>query len=94
MLFFAVFLLGASVGTIRAAAQAQARNEAERSASEARRRLVEWQREPAVVADLLIKQPSLPFYLQRGQFTKARTLIADVGKTSGIDYIGLERQGR
>lgn len=94
VLFFAVFLLGASVGTIRAAALAQARNEAERSASEARRRLLEWQREPAVVADLLIKQPSLPFYLQRGQFTKARTLIADVGKTSGIDYIGLERQGQ
>lgn len=93
VVFFAVFLVAASLGTIRSAAVAQARKEAERSASEARRRLAEWQREPNVVADLLVEQPSLPFYLQRGQFTKSRTLIEDVRKTSGIDYIGLERAG-
>ena len=93
VVFFAVFLVAASLGTIRSAAVAQARKEAERSAYEARRRLAEWQREPNVVADLLVEQPSLPFYLQRGQFTKSRTLIEDVRKTSGIDYIGLERAG-
>lgn len=93
LLFFAVFMLGSSVGTIRSAATAQARKEAERSASEARRRLAEWQREPNVVADLLVEQPSLPFYLQRGQVTKARTLIEDVRATSGIEYIGLEKDG-
>jgi len=93
VVFFAVFLVAASLGTIRSAAMAQARKEAERSASEARRRLVDWQREPDVVADLLVEQPSLPFYLQRGQITKARTLIVDVRTTSGIDYIGLEKSG-
>lgn len=94
VLFFAVFLLAASLNTIRSAATAQARKESERSASEARRRLIEWQREPNVVADLLVEQPSLPFYLQRGQTTKARTLIEDVRTTSGIDYVGLEEGGK
>lgn len=94
VVFFAVFLLITSLGTIRSAAVAQARKEAERSASEARRRLAEWQREPSVVADLLVEQPSLPFYLQRGQVSKARALIADVRSTSGINFIGLEQSGR
>ncbi len=94
VLFFAVFLLVTSLGTIRSAAVAQARKEAERTASEARRRLAEWQREPSVVANLLVEQPSLPFYLQRGQISKARSLIKDVQSTSGIDFIGLEQSGR
>jgi cell division protein FtsL len=54
VLLFAVLLLAASLNTIRSAATAQARKESERSASEARRRLIEWQREPNVVADLLV----------------------------------------
>ena len=48
VLLFAVLLLATGVGTIRSAVIAQARSEAERSVSEARRRLTEWHRELVV----------------------------------------------
>ena len=75
VLLFAVLLLATGVGTIRAAIIAQARTEAERVTSESRRQLQDWQRELTVVADLLAEQPTLRFYLQRGQLTKARKLL-------------------
>jgi len=94
VLLFAVLLLATGVGTIRAAIMAQARTEAERVTSESRRQLQEWQRELAVVADLLAEQPTLRFYLQRGQLTKARKLVSSFHATSNIDYIRVERNGR
>jgi len=94
VLLFAVLLLATGVGTIRAAIIAQARTEAERVTSESRRQLQEWQRELTVVADLLAEQPTLRFYLQRGQLTKARKLVSSFHATSDIDYIRVERNGR
>lgn len=94
VLLFAVLLLASGVGTIRAAIIAQARTEAERVTSESRRQLQEWQQEMAVVAGLLAEQPTLRFYLQRGQLTKARKLVSSFHATSNIDYIRVERNGR
>ncbi len=94
VLLFAVLLLATGVGTIRAAIIAQARTEAERVTSESRRQLQQWQRELTVVADLLAEQPTLRFYLQRGQLTKARKLVSSFHATSNIDYIRVERNGR
>jgi len=75
VLLFAALLLATAVGTIRSAVVAQARAEAERNVDESRRRLREWQRELQVAAGLLAEQPTLRFYLQRGQLTKARALV-------------------
>ena len=94
VLLFAVLLLATGVGTIRSAVIAQARSEAERSVSEARRRLTEWHRELVVASDLLAEQPTLRFYLQRGQLTKARKLVADFHATSDIEYIHVRSGGR
>jgi signal transduction histidine kinase len=87
VLLFAVLLLATGVGTIRSAVTVQARAEAERSISEARRRLEEWRRELVVGAGLLAEQPTLRFYLQRGQLTKARALVENFHATSAIEYI-------
>jgi signal transduction histidine kinase len=94
VLLFAVLLLATGVGTIRSAVIAQARGEAERSVSEARRRLTEWHRELVVASDLLAEQPTLRFYLQRGQLTKARKLVADFHATSDVEYIHVRAGGR
>jgi signal transduction histidine kinase len=93
VLLFAVLLLATGVGTIRSAVVAQARSEAERAVSEARRRLQEWHRELSVAADLLAEQPTLPFYLRRGQLTKARAMVKAFHRTSKIDYIRVQMNG-
>lgn len=87
VLLFAVLLLATGVGTIRSAVTVQARAEAERSVSEARHRLEEWRRELVVGSGLLAEQPTLRFYLQRGQLTKARALVENFHATSAIEYI-------
>src|SRR4249919_110638 len=94
VLLFAVLLLATGVGTIRSAVVGQARTEAERAVSEARQRLVEWQHELNVGANLLAEQPTLRFYLQRGQLTKARTLVKNFHGTSAIGYIRVQVAGR
>lgn len=94
VLLFAVLLLVTGVGTIRSAVEGQARTEAERSLSEARRRLQEWQRELDVAANLLAEQPTLRFYLQRGQLTKARALVQKFHATSDVEYLRVQLRGR
>lgn len=94
LLLFAVLLLATGVGTIRSAVLAQARGEAERSATESRRRLQEWNRELRVAANLLAEQPTLSFYLRRGQLTKARALVISFHRTSGVDFIRVQQRGR
>jgi signal transduction histidine kinase len=94
VLLFAALLLATGVGSIRSAVEGQARTEAERSLSEARRRLQEWQRELDVAADLLAEQPTLRFYLQRGQLTKARTLLRSFHATSDVEYLRVQLRGR
>jgi signal transduction histidine kinase len=94
VLLFAALLLATGVGTIRSAVVAQARAEAERAVSESRRRLQEWQRELVLGADLLAEQPTLRFYLQRRQLTKARTLVKNFHATSDIEYIRVQAGGR
>lgn len=94
VLLFAVLMLVTGFGTIRSAAVAQARTEAERSVSESRRRLQEWHRELSVGADLLAEQPTLRFYLQRGQLTKARKLVKKFHETSDIEYIRVQQNNR
>jgi signal transduction histidine kinase len=93
VLLFAILLLATGVGTIRSAVIAQARTEAERVGSDARRRLQEWNRELSVGADLLAQQPTLRFYLQRGQLTKARKLVRDFHRTSHIEYVRVQLGG-
>ena len=94
LLLFAALLLVTGVGTVRTAVMAQAGGEAERTVSESRRRLQEWNRELRVAANLLAEQPTLPFYLRRNQLTKARAMIADFHRTSGVDYIRVQQRGR
>jgi signal transduction histidine kinase len=94
VLLFAVMLLATGVGSIRAAVEAEARTEAERAATVARRRVEEWKRELQVGAGLLVEQPTLAFYLQRGQLTKARALVRAFHGTSDIDYIQVRLRGR
>ncbi|MEO8160188.1 MAG: ATP-binding protein [Arenimonas sp.] len=94
VLLFSGLLLATGVGAIRSAVIAQARSEAERTASESRRRLLEWQRELDVGADLLAEQPTLRFYLQRGQLTKARALVRAFHGTSKLEFVRVEDGGR
>src|SRR5207344_600239 len=94
VLLFAVLLLATGVGTIRSAVVGQARTEAERAVSDARQRLQEWQHELTVGASLLAEQPTLRFYLQRGQLSKARTLVKNFHGTSAIEYIRVQVAGR
>jgi signal transduction histidine kinase len=93
-LLFALLLLGMGLGTIRTAVIGQARTEAERAVSEARVRLQEGSRELAVTAGLLAEHPTLRFYLERGQTTKARALVADFHATSDVDYVRVEWNGQ
>jgi len=94
VLLFAVLLLATGVGTIHSAVVGQARTEAERAVSEARQRLLDRQRELTVGANLLAEQPTLRFYLQRGQLTKARVLVKNFHGTSAIGYIRVQVAGR
>lgn len=94
LLIFAVMLLASGFGTIRTAVIGQARTEAERGITEARRKLVDWRRELSVAADLLAEQPTLRFYLETGQLTKARELIRDFHATSDIEALQVEWEGR
>lgn len=94
VLLFALLLLATGVGTIRAAVIGQARTEAERAVSEARVRLQEGRRELMVTADLLADHPTLRYYLESGQSTKARALVADFQATSDVDYLRVEWGGR
>ncbi|HEY2347215.1 MAG TPA: ATP-binding protein [Xanthomonadaceae bacterium] len=91
VLMFAVLLLATGVGTIRTAVIGQARTEAERSVSEAHQRLHDWYRELNVAGDLLAEQPTLRFYLARGQITKARGLVEDFHKTSAVSYVRVQQ---
>jgi len=93
-LLFAALLLGTGIGTIRSAVLAQARSEAERSVAESRQRLQAWQRELEVGAGLLAEQPTLRFYVQRGQLTKARTLATAFHATSQLEYVRVEYRDR
>jgi signal transduction histidine kinase/HAMP domain-containing protein len=94
VLLLAVLLLGTGVGTIRAAVEGQARTEAERAVDAARQRIEEWKREVNVAVGLLSGQPTLGFYLQRRQLTKANKLVGNFHATSDIDYIQVELNGR
>ena len=94
VLLFAVLLLATGVGSIRNAVEGQARTEAERAGSEARKRVEEWKRELHVGAGLLAEQPTLAFYLQRGQLTKARELVRKFAVTSEFDYIQVRLRDR
>lgn len=84
LLVFAALLLASGFGTIRAAVTGQARTEAERGVTEARKQLIDLRRELSVAADLLAEQPTLRFYLETGQLTKARALVRDFHATSGV----------
>jgi signal transduction histidine kinase len=94
VLLFAALLLATAVGTIRSSVVAQARAEAERNVDESRRRLREWQRELQVAAGLLAEQPTLRFYLQRGQLTKARALVRAFHATSEMEFVRVLRDGK
>ena len=90
LLLFVALLLASGVGTIRTAVIGQARTEAERAITESRKRLLDWHRELHVAADLLAEQPTLRFYLETGQVTKARELVRDFHATSDLDYLRVE----
>lgn len=90
---FAVLLVASGYGTIRAAVAGQARTEAERSLTEARKQLIEWRRELEVTANLLAEQPTLRFYLETDQRTKARGLAGDFHQTSGLQSLRVEFEG-
>jgi signal transduction histidine kinase len=94
VLLFALLLLATGVGTIRAAVVGQARTEAERAVSEARVRLEEGRRELMVTADLLAEHPTLRYYLESGQLTKARALVSDFHATSDVDHLGVHWNGQ
>jgi signal transduction histidine kinase len=92
LLLFVALLLASGVGTIRTAVIGQARTEAERAVTESRKRLLDWHRELNVAADLLAEQPTLRFYLETGQLTKARELVRDFHATSDLEYLRVEWQ--
>ncbi len=94
LLVFAAMLLASGFGTIRAAVTGQARTEAERGVTEARKQLIDWRRELRVTADLLAEQPTLRFYLETDQLTKARSLVKDFHATSGVESLQVEWKGR
>jgi signal transduction histidine kinase len=90
LVLFVALLLASGVGTIRTAVIGQARTEAERAITESRKRLLDWHRELSVAADLLAEQPTLRFYLETGQLTKARELVRDFHATSDLEYLRVE----
>jgi signal transduction histidine kinase len=94
LLVFAFMLLASGIGTIRTAVIGQARTEAERGVTEARKQLADWRRELSVAADLLAEQPTLRFYLETGQLTKARELVKDFHATSDVESLHVEWQGQ
>jgi PAS domain-containing protein len=94
VLLFAALLIATGIGTIRSAVSAQASSEAERSVAESRQRLQSWQRELDVGADLLAEQPTLRFYVLRGQQTKARALATAFHRTSQLEYVRVEYKDR
>lgn len=94
LLVFAFMLLASGASTIRTAVVGQARTEAERGMTEARKQLADWRRELSVAADLLAEQPTLRFYLETGQLTKARALVKDFHATSDVDSLQVEFEGR
>jgi signal transduction histidine kinase len=94
LLLFAVLLLASGLGTIRVAVVGQARTEAERAVTESRKQLASWRRELGVASDLLAEQPTLRFYLQSGQVTKARDLVREFQSTSDVDYVQVARAGK
>jgi signal transduction histidine kinase len=94
LLLFVAMLLASGVGTIRTAVVGQARTEAERAVTDSRNRLRDWQRELNVAADLLAEQPTLRFYLETGQITKARQLVRDFHASSELEYLRVEWQRR
>lgn len=94
LLVFAFMLLASGIGTIRTAVIGQARTEAERGVTEARKQLADWRRELSVAADLLAEQPTLRFYLETGQLTKARELVKDFHATSDVESLQVEWAGR
>jgi signal transduction histidine kinase len=94
VLLFGLLLLATGIGTIRSAVVAQARSEAERTVSQGRRRLLDWRSEVGRAADLLAEQPTLGFYLQRDQLTKARALVEEFHATSGLEYVRVDVDGR
>jgi signal transduction histidine kinase len=92
LLLFVAMFLASGLGTIRTAVIGQARTEAERAITDSRKRLLDWQRELSVAADLLAEQPTLRFYLETGQLTKARELVRDFHATSDLEYLRVEWQ--
>lgn len=94
VLLFAALLLASAVGTLRNAVQGQARSEAEDVAGLASRNLRDGLRELNVTADILADQPTLRFYLQRGQLTKARTLLERFHRTSTVPFLRVQTRGR
>ena len=93
LLLFAALLLASGLGNIRTAVVGQARTEAERGITESRKQLRDWHRELSVAADLLAEQPTLRFYLQTGQLTKARELVRDFQATSEVQFLQVESDG-
>src|SRR5688500_12029930 len=86
-------LLASGFGTIRTAVIGQARTEAERAVTEARKQLIDLRRELSVAADLLAEQPTLRFYLETDQLTKARALVRDFHATSGVETLQVRWKG-
>lgn len=93
LLVFALLVAVSGLNTIRTAVVGQARTEAERALTEARKQLFDWRRELTVAADLLAEQPTLRFYLQTDQLTKARNLVRDFHGTSGLSSLAVEYRG-
>jgi signal transduction histidine kinase len=93
LLLFAGLLLASGGGTIRTAVVGQARTEAERGVNEARQRILDGTRELGVTAGLLAEQPTLRYYLQTRQLTKARELVGDFHGTSDVNYLRVEWDG-
>jgi signal transduction histidine kinase len=94
LLVFALMVAVSGLSTIRTAVVGQARTEAERALTEARKQLFDWRRELTVAADLLAEQPTLRFYLETDQLTKARSLVRDFHGTSGLGSIEVEYRGK
>lgn len=94
VLLLALLLLFTGAGAVRSLVIGQAGAQSEQAIAEARRRLLEWRRELSVAAGLLAEQPTLEFYLGRGQITLARALVADFVETSQIEYMRVQQGDR
>lgn len=94
VLLLALLLLFTGTGTIRKALIGQAHTQAEQAISDARRRLLEFRRELSLSASLLAEQPTLQLHLSQDQLGRAREVAADFQRTSGVDYLRIEMEGR